>query len=164
MKFLKIFTLILPILFISFTASAEIIKFSACVYDGDVDDKGRADGNGVCEFNDGNVFNGTFKKNKFIKGKFIDNENNIFYEGKIKWGTFYVYLDGKKVRLNNKVSLETGLKSMIEMKKMSQWFEAEKINGFYELTKKGEMEFQQAQSGGGDGGGDGGGGGGGGGC
>ena len=47
------------------------------------------------------------------------------------------------------------------MKKMAKWYEAEEINGVYELTKKGEMEFQQAQSSGG-GGGDGGGGGGGG--
>ena len=162
MRFLKIFTLILSLLFISFTASAEVINFPACDYIGDVDDKGRANGDGVCKFNDGNVFEGTFKKNKLIKGKFTDNDNNIFYEGKIRWGRFIVYLDHKKlVRSLINVNVDTGFQSRIEMKKMTKWFEAEEFNGVYQLTKKGEMEFQQAQGGGG---GDGGGGGGGGGC
>jgi len=183
MRFLKIFTITLSLLFISFTASAEVIQFPSCTYEGEVDNKNRADGNGKCEFNNiGNVsemenffsnsnninlqniiFEGTFKENKLKKGKFTDANGNILYEGKIKWGgNFYIYLlNDKKVRLKTKVNLDTGLQSKIEMKKMAQWYEAEEINGVYELTKKGEMEFQQAQSsGGGDGGGDGGGGGG----
>ena len=164
MRFLKIFTITLSLLFISFTASAEVVNFPAGVYDGDVDDKGRANGNGIFKFNDGNIFEGTFKKNKLSKGKFTNIKGEIFYEGKIRWGSFNVYLDGKKVRSNTKVNLDTGLQSKIEMKKMAQWYEAEEINGVYELTKKGEMEFQQAQRSGSGGDGGGGGGGGGGGC
>jgi len=185
MRFLKIFTLILSLLFISFTASAEVIQFPSCTYEGEVDNKNRADGNGKCEFNNiGNVsemknffsnsnninlqniiFEGTFKKNELKKGKFTDANGNILYEGKIKrGGNFYVYLlNDKKVRLKTIVNLDTGFRPTIQMKMMTKWYEAEEFNGVYQLTKKGEMEFQQAQSGGGDGG-DGGGGGGGGGC
>jgi hypothetical protein len=76
MRFLKIFTITLSLLFISFTASAEVIKFPACTYDGDVDDKGRANGNGnVSEMENLMMeifFEGTFKKNKLKKGKFTD--------------------------------------------------------------------------------------------
>jgi len=181
MRFLKIFTITLSLLFISFTASAEVINFPSCTYEGEVDNKNRADGNGKCEFNNiGNVsemenffsnsnninlqniiFEGTFKKNNLKKGKFTDANGNILYEGKIKWGgNFYVYLlNDKKVRLKTIVNLDTGFRPTIQMKMMTKWYEAEEINGVYQLTKKGEMEFQQAQSGGGDGG-DGGGGGG----
>ena len=56
MRFLKIFTITLSLLFISFTASAEVIQFPSCTYEGEVDNKNRADGNGKCEFNNiGNV-------------------------------------------------------------------------------------------------------------
>ena len=159
MRLKTIFLTILVTFVLSITAKAETITFPAGVYEGAVDSKGRANGQGVFKFKNGFIYEGNFSKNKIHKeGKFIDDAGKIIYEGKTRYGRFYNYLtDDKSVRNNSIAKLETGFDSNIEMKKNNKWYEAEEVNGVFELTIKGQMEFDNDQKGGSSGGSGGGG-------
>jgi len=158
MRLKTIFLTILVTFVLSITAKAETITFPAGVYDGAVDSKGRANGQGIFKFKNNCVYEGNFSKNKIHKeGKFICDGKTI-YEGKTRYGRFYIYLtDDKSVRNNSIAKLETGFDSNIEMKKNNKWYEAEEVNGVFELTIKGQMEFDNDQKGGSSGGSGGGG-------
>ena len=94
MKTFKIFTITLFIIFSSLTniTYAETLNFPAGIYEGEIDKKGRANGEGVFKFNDGSVYEGTFSKNRFNKkGKFLDPQGNVIFEGKHKWGRYTFY-------------------------------------------------------------------------
>ena len=166
MRLKTIFLTILVTFVLSITAKAETITFPAGVYDGAVDSKGRANGQGVFKFKNGFIYEGNFSKNKIHKeGKFIDDAGKIIYEGKTSYGRFNIYLtDDKSARNNSIAKLETGFDSKIEMKKNNKWYEAEEVNGVFELTIKGQMEFDNDQRSGSSGGSGGSGGSSGGGC
>jgi hypothetical protein len=159
MRLNRVFLSIIAALLLSITANAETITFPAGVYDGAVDSKGRANGQGVFKFKNGFIYEGNFSKNKIHKeGKFIDDAGKIIYEGKTSYGRFNIYLtDDKSARNNSIAKLETGFDSKIEMKKNNKWYEAEEVNGVFELTIKGQMEFDNDQKGGSSGGSSGGG-------
>ena len=162
MRLKTVFLTILVTFVLSITAKAETITFPSGVYDGAVDSKGRANGQGVFKFKNGFIYEGNFSKNKIHKeGKFIDDAGKIIYEGKTSYGRFNIYLtDDKSTRNNTIAKLETGFDSKIEMKKNNKWYEAEEVNGVFELTIKGQMEFdidQRSGSSGGSGGSSGGG-------
>ena len=158
MRLNKVLLSIIAALLLSITANAETITFPAGVYDGAVDSKGRANGQGVFKFKNGFIYEGNFSKNKIHKeGKFMDDAGKIIYEGKISYGRFNIYLtDDKSARNNSVAKLETGFDSKIEMKKNNKWYEAEEVNGVFELTIKGQMEFDNDQKSGGSSGGSGG--------
>ena len=162
MRFIKIFLSIFVAFLLSISANAETITFPAGSYDGAVDSKGRANGQGIFIFKNNCVYEGNFSKNKIHKeGKFMDDAGKIIYEGKTSYGRFNIYLtDDKSVRNNSIAKLETGFDSNIEMKKNNKWYEAEEVNGVFELTIKGQMEFDNDQKGGSSGGSGGGSGGG----
>ena len=153
MRLKTIFLTILVTFVLSITAKAETITFPAGVYEGAVDSKGRANGQGIFIFKNNCVYEGNFSKNKIHKeGKFLCDGKTI-YEGKTGYGRFYIYLtDDKSVRNNSIAKLETGFDSNIEMKKNNKWYEAEEVNGVFELTIKGQMEFDNDQKGGSSGG------------
>jgi len=159
MRLKTIFLTILVTFVLSITAKAETITFPAGVYEGAVDSKGRANGQGVFKFKNGFLYEGNFSKNKIHKeGKFMDDAGKIIYEGKTSYGRFNIYLtDDKSTRNNTIAKLETGFDSKIEMKKNNKWYEAEEVNGVFELTIKGQMEFDNDQKGGSSGGSGGGG-------
>lgn len=159
MRLNKVFLSIIAALLLSITANAETIIFPAGVYDGTVDSKGRANGQGIFIFKNNCVYEGNFSKNKIHKeGKFLCDGKTI-YEGKTSYGRFNIYLtDDKSARNNSIAKLETGFDSKIEMKKNNKWYEAEEVNGVFELTIKGQMEFDNDQKGGSSGGSSGGGG------
>jgi len=159
MRLKTIFLTILVTFVLSITAKAETITFPAGVYEGAVDSKGRANGQGVFKFKNGFLYEGNFSKNKIHKeGKFMDDAGKIIYEGKTSYGRFNIYLtDDKSVRNNTIAKLETGFDSNTEMKKNNKWYEAEEVNGVFELTIKGQMEFDNDQKGGSSGGSGGGG-------
>ena len=161
MRLKTIFLTILVTFVLSITAKAETITFPAGDYEGAVDSKGRANGQGIFKFKNNCVYEGNFSKNKIHKeGKFICDGKTI-YEGKTSYGRFYIYLtDDKSVRNNSICKLETGFDSHIEMKINNKWYEAEEVNGVFELTIKGQMEFDNDQKGGSSGGSGGGSGGG----
>ena len=74
MRLKTIFLTILVTFVLSITAKAETITFPAGVYEGAVDSKGRANGQGVFKFKNGFLYEGNFSKNKIHKeGKFIDD-------------------------------------------------------------------------------------------
>ena len=150
MKLSKILLSIIAALLLSINANAEIKNFPAGVYNGEVDSKGRANGQGVFTFKNGTVYEGNFSKNKIHKeGKFIDQAGKIIYEGKTSYGRFNRYLtDDKSVRNNTIAKLEIGFDSSTEMKKNNKWYEAEEVNGVFELTVKGQMQFDNDQKGG----------------
>ena len=150
MRLNKVLLSIIAALLLSITANAETITFPAGVYDGAVDSKGKANGQGVFKFKNGFIYEGNFSKNKIHKeGKFIDDAGKIIYEGKTSYGRFNIYLtDDKSARNNSIAKLETGFDSKIEMKKNNKWYEAEEVNGVFELTIKGQMEFDNDQKGG----------------
>jgi len=159
MRFFKIFLSIFVAFLLSISANAETITFPAGSYDGAVDSKGRANGQGIFIFKNNCVYEGNFSKNKIHKeGKFIDDAGKTIYEGKTSYGRFNIYLtDDKSARNNSIAKLETGFDSNIEMKKNNKWYEAEEVNGVFELTIKGQMEFDNDQKGGSSGGSGGGG-------
>jgi len=150
MRLKTIFLTILVTFVLSITAKAETITFPAGVYEGAVDSKGRANGQGVFKFKNGFLYEGNFSKNKIHKeGKFMDDAGKIIYEGKTSYGRFNIYLtDDKSVRNNTIAKLETGFDSNTEMKKNNKWYEAEEVNGVFELTVKGQMQFDNDQKGG----------------
>ena len=150
MRFFKIFLSIFVAFLLSISANAETITFPAGVYDGAVDSKGRANGQGVFKFKNGFLYEGNFSKNKIHKeGKFMDDAGKIIYEGKTSYGRFNIYLtDDKSTRNNTIAKLETGFDSNTEMKKNNKWYEAEEVNGLFKLTVKGQMEFDNDQKGG----------------
>jgi len=150
MRLKTIFLTILVTFVLSITAKAETITFPAGVYEGAVDSKGRANGQGVFKFKNGFLYEGNFSKNKIHKeGKFMDDAGKIIYEGKTSYGRFKIYLtDDKSTRNNIIAKLETGFDSNTEMKKNNKWYEAEEVNGVFELTVKGQMQFDNDQKGG----------------
>ena len=150
MRLKTIFLTILVTFVLSITAKAETITFPAGVYEGAVDSKGRANGQGVFKFKNGFLYEGNFSKNKIHKeGKFMDDAGKIIYEGKTSYGRFNIYLtDDKSTRNNTIAKLETGFDSNTEMKKNNKWYEAEEVNGLFKLTVKGQMEFDKDQKGG----------------
>jgi hypothetical protein len=154
MRLIKIFLSIFVASLLSISANAETITFPAGVYDGAVDSKGRANGQGILIFKNNCTYEGNFSKNKIHKeGKFLCDGKTI-YEGKTSYGRFYIYLtDDKSVRNNSIAKLETGFDSKIEMKINNKWYEAEEVNGVFELTIKGQMEFDNDKKGGSSGGG-----------
>ena len=154
MRLKTIFLTILVTFVLSITAKAETITFPAGVYEGAVDSKGRANGQGVFKFKNGFIYEGNFSKNKIHKeGKFMDDAGKIIYEGKTSYGRFNIYLtDNKSARNNSIAKLETGFDSKIEMKKNNKWYEAEEVNGVFELTIIGQMEFDNDQKSGSSGG------------
>ena len=160
-RFLKYFV---TILLISLSVSAETLtlKFPAGLYEGEIDNKQRASGFGKFRYNSGEVIEGTFKKNKPTNIKlFVKNE--LIYEGKVRGSSVNIYLDEKRAT-RQKIKLKLDIpepinNSMYEIKKMGAWFEAVNNNGIIELSDKGKIDFQQAQSGGGGSSGGGGGGG-----
>ena len=162
MKFIKI---ILTVLFVTLLnlnsfSFAEILKFDACSYEGDVK-KGKAWGSGTCIFSDGSKYEGQFKKNKIHgKGKFTDSDNNVF-EGKFRYGKFRNNID----KMTREILFITFNKPMVRNYEIrgtgpaaTKWFEALKnSSGLIELTPKGKRELETASKPGGDGGGGGGG-------
>ena len=157
----KFFIIILFTIFSSLTSVsfAEIIKFPAATYEGEVK-KGKAHGVGIFTFEDGSIYKGKVKKNKIHgKGKFTDAKGKT-YEGKFVWGSLKTKLD-KKTRGVIKLKPKTGIENIVEMKGTGlvskKWFEAEKnSSGTYELTAKGKRDMdladKEAKSGGGTGG------------
>jgi len=140
------------ILLISLSASAVTLKFPAGLYEGEIDNKNRASGFGKFRYNSGEVIEGKFKKNKPTNIKLLV-KNALIYEGKVRGSSVMVYLDDKRATRQN-IKLKLDLpdpinNSMYEIKKMGTWFEAEYNNGIIELSDKGKIDFQQAQSGGG---------------
>jgi len=164
MKIYKLIPIALFVLFSSLASItyAEIIKFGAATYDGEVK-KGKAHGMGVFTFSDGSKYEGKVSKNRIHgKGKYTNPKGEV-YEGKFKYGSIKIKLD-KKTRNIIKLKPETGLETYSEIKGKgnlsNKWFEAEKVSGTYVLTAKGLKEMkaaEQAMKGGNDGGGGGGG-------
>ena len=153
MRFIKIFLSIFVAFLLSISANAETITFPAGVYEGEVDSKGRANGQGIFIFTNNCVYEGNFSKNKIHKEGKFQCDGKTVYEGKTSYGRFYIYLtDDKSVRNNSICKLETGFDSHIEMKINNKWYEAEEVNGVFELTIKGQMEFDNDQKGGSSGG------------
>ena len=158
MRFIKIFLSIFVAFLLSISANAETITFPAGVYEGAVDSKGRANGQGIFIFKNNCVYEGNFSKNKIHKeGKFICDGKTI-YEGKTRYGRFYIYLtDDKSVRNNTIAKLETDIDTKLEMKVDNKWYEAQEVNGAYQLTSQGQMALEKDKEGAGGGGSSGGG-------
>ena len=165
---MKIYKLIPITLFVFFSSLAsityaEIIKFGAATYDGEVK-KGKAHGIGVFVFTDGSKYEGKVSKNRIHgKGKYTGGGGGgKVYEGKFKYGVLKIKLD-KNTRNVIKLKPETGIETYSEIKGKgslsTKWFEAEKdSSGTYVLTAKGTKEMKAAEaamkgSGGGSGGG-----------
>ena len=159
MRLNKVLLSIIAALLLSITANAETITFPAGVYDGAVDSKGRANGQGVFKFKNGFIYEGNFSKNKIHKeGKFIDDAGKIIYEGKTRYGRFNIYFtDDKSVRNNTIAKLETSIDTKLEMKVDNKWYEAQEVNGAYQLTSQGQMALEKDKEGAGGGGSSGGG-------
>ena len=103
------------------------------------------------------VYVGNFHKNKIHKkGKLIGNfgkEDIIIYEGDTRYGRFNTYpKDAKSVRINNILKLETGIETKLEMKVDNKWYEAQEVNGAYQLTSQGQMALEKDKQGAGGGG------------
>ena len=151
MKIYKLIPITLFVLFSSLgsTAYAEMIKFGAATYDGEVK-KGKANGIGVFTFSDGSKYEGKVSKNRIHgKGKYTDPQGKI-YEGKFRYGLIKIKLD-KKTRNIIKIKPETGLETYSEIKGKgnlsNKWFEAEKdSSGTYVLTAKGTKEMNAAEA------------------
>ena len=126
---------------------AKIIKFPAGIYEGEIDKKGRAHGEGVFKFNYGSVYEGTFSKSRFHKkGKFLDPQGNLVFEGIHRYGRFVSYPDtGKFSTAKQKKSvilkLTTGVLIELEKKMDARWYEAKEVNGEYELTVEGKALY-----------------------
>ena len=168
---MKIYKLIPITLFVFFSSLAsityaEIIKFGAATYDGEVK-KGKAHGIGVFVFTDGSKYEGKVSKNRIHgKGKYTGGGGGgKVYEGKFKYGVLKIKLD-KNTRNVIKLKPKTGPETYSEIKGKgnlsNKWFEAEKVSGTYVLSAKGIKDMKAAEaamkgSGGGGGGGGGGG-------
>ena len=128
---------------------AEIIKFPAGIYEGGIDKKGRANGEGVFKFSDGSVYEGTFSKNRFHKkGKLLDHQGNVVFEGKHRYGRFTSYPDSGDFRsAKNKKSvilkLKTGITYELKKKMDARWYEAKEVNGEYQLTDEGKLLYEK---------------------
>jgi hypothetical protein len=128
---------------------AEIIKFPAGIYEGGIDKKGRANGEGVFKFSDGSVYEGTFSKNRFHKkGKLLDHQGNVVFEGKHRYGRFTSYPDTGDFRsAKNKKSvilkLKTGITYELKKKMDARWYEAKEVNGEYQLTDEGKLLYEK---------------------
>ena len=60
--------------------------------------------------------------------------------------SYNIYLtDDLKVRKNSVAKLDIGLDSKIELKKNNKWYEAKEVNGVFELTVKGQMQYDNDQ-------------------
>ena len=146
MKYFKLFTITLFIIFSSLTGItyAESLKFDASTYEGEVK-KGKAHGVGVFTFSDGSTYEGKVKNNKIHgKGKYTDAQGKV-YEGKFKFGSFKIKID-KKTRDVIKLKPKTGIEALSEIKgtgaASTKWFEAEKnSSGTYELTAAGKRDM-----------------------
>ncbi len=154
MKFFKIFTITLFVIFSSLTSItyAESLKFAASTYEGEVK-KGKAHGVGVFTFSDGSTYEGKVSKNRIHgKGKYIDAQGKV-YEGKFRYGTIKIKID-KKTRDIVKIKPKTGFETYSEVKgtgnTSNAWFEAAKnSSGTYEMTTKGKTEMAAAAASGG---------------
>ena len=149
MKTFKLFTITLFIIFSSLTniTYAETLNFPAGIYEGEIDKKGRANGEGVFKFNDGSVYEGTFSKNRFNKkGKFLDPQGNVIFEGKHKWGRYTFYPEKGKIKNTVLIRFTTGVKYKLEKKMDARWYEAEEVNGEYKLTTEGKALYQRDKS------------------
>tara|TARA_B100000579_G_C22736124_1_gene806761 strand:+ start:513 stop:1019 length:507 start_codon:yes stop_codon:yes gene_type:complete len=154
MKNLKIFIIILFITFSSLTniAYAELLKFAASTYEGEVK-KGKAHGVGIFTFSDGSTYEGKVSKNRIHgNGKYTDAQGKV-YEGKFRYGTIKIKID-KKTRNVVKIKAKTGFETYVEMKgtgaALTKWFEAQQnSSGTYELTVKGKTEMAAAIASGG---------------
>lgn len=151
MRFIKI---IFVSLFLSFstligTTYAEIIKFPAATYEGEVK-KGKAHGIGVFTFSDGSTYEGVVKKNKIHgKGKYTDLQGNVF-EGNFKYGSLILKIDNQ-TRNVIKIKPKTGFETYAEMKgtgsASTKWFKAKKnSSGKYELTDEGKRDMTAAMA------------------
>lgn len=155
----KIFLTILVTFLISINANAETITFPAGIYEGEVDSKGRADGKGIFKFKQTQwTYEGNFSKNKIHnEGRFLDDKGKLIYQGKNRYGRVMIYLEDKTIRKNVIAKLETGIESKFEMKENNKWYEAEEVNGAYQLTSQGQMALEKDKEGAGGGGSSGGG-------
>ena len=147
MRFFKIFLSIFVAFLLSISANAETITFPAGSYDGAVDSKGRANGQGIFIFKNNCVYEGNFSKNKIHKkGKFICDGKTI-YEGKTSYGKITIYLpEGSKhytAKERKIISLKTntGFSTEYEKKMDARWYEAEEVNGEFQLTAKGQTDY-----------------------
>ena len=110
-------------------------------------------------FNDGTIYNGPIKKNKFNgKGKLTLKDGTIF-EGKFKSNKFIKKIN-KKNRTYIKLDLKKGIdvSNQIKVTGLTKWYPADLVNGEFKLSKKGELMVSQdkkAAAGGGDSGGSG---------
>jgi hypothetical protein len=153
MKFLKLFTITLFIIFSSLTniTYAESLKFDASTYEGEVK-KGKAHGVGVFTFSDGSIYEGKVSKNRIHgNGKYTDAQGKV-YEGKFKFGTIKTKID-KKTRNVLKIKPKTGFETYSEMKgtggASTKWFRAKQnSSGTYELTAEGKAAMAAANAGG----------------
>ena len=151
---MKIFTITLFIIVSSLTSItyAKSLNFPAGIYEGEIDKKGRANGEGVFKFNDGSVYEGTFSKNRFHKkGKFLDPQGNVVFEGIHRYGRFVSYPDtGKfstaKMKKSVILKLTTGVTIELEKKMDARWYEAKEVNGEYQLTTEGEVLYKKDKS------------------
>ncbi len=151
MKIFKLFTITLFIIFSSLTGItyAESLKFPAGIYEGEIDKKGRANGEGVFKFNDGSVYGGTFSKSRFHKkGKFLDPQGNVLFEGKHRYGRLISYPDTgnfrtAKIKKSVLIKLTTGITYELEKKMDAGWYEAKEVNGEYQLTKAGKALYKK---------------------
>jgi hypothetical protein len=154
MKIFKLFTITLFIIFSSLTSItyAESLNFPAGIYEGEIDKKGRAHGEGVFKFNDGSVYEGTFSKNRFHKkGKLLDPQGNVLIEGKHRYGRYTFYPDTgnfrtAKIKKSLIIKLTTGVKLELEKKMDARWYEAEEVNGEYQLTTEGKSLYKKDKS------------------
>lgn len=153
MKFLKVFTISLFIIFSSLNnvAYAESLKFPASTYEGEVDTKGRAHGIGIFTFSDGSKYEGKVSKNRIHgKGKYTNSEGKVF-EGKFRYGTIKVKID-KKTRDVVKIKPDKALEIFSEIKgttnkTSNKWFEAVKnSSGKYVMTASGKQEMEKASA------------------
>lgn len=114
MKIYKLIPITLFVLFSSLASItyAEIIKFGAATYEGEVK-KGKAHGIGVFVFTDGSKYEGKVSKNRIHgKGKYTNGE---VYEGKFKYGVLKIKLD-KNTRNIIKLKPKTGPETYSEIK------------------------------------------------
>ena len=119
--------------------------------------------NAEVRFSDGSIYNGPIKKNKINgKGK-LTTPNGTVYEGKFKRNKFVNKISRKnrnlvKLDLNKGITVENQMK----VPGLAKWYPADIKDGVFTLSKKGELmasqdkKAKESSGGGGSGGGSGG--------
>ena len=100
--------------------------------------------NAVVKFEDGSIYTGPIKKNKFSgKGKLTLKDGTV-YEGKFKSNKF-IHKKNKKNRTLIKLNLKKGIKvnNQIKVQGLPKWYPADVVGGEFKISKKGELMASQ---------------------